>query len=200
MSHSEAQPTLIGDHLALDFLNSRVSGNKEFADWLDGDQNFLDWLLKVNIADESILAAVKLNQQQRQLLVEQAKELRNWLEGFVSRLVAGNKAEHIDADIQFINSLLSKDSCYAQIEGDYTISNRRRWQSPESLLQPIINAIADLICHVDPELIKQCEAHNCILYFHDRTKAHKRRWCSMAICGNRAKAAANRARKAQSSQ
>ncbi|MGO9268383.1 MAG: CGNR zinc finger domain-containing protein [Candidatus Binataceae bacterium] len=25
--------------------------------------------------------------------------------------------------------------------------------------------------------------------FLDRTKAHARRWCSMAVCGNRAKAA-----------
>jgi predicted RNA-binding Zn ribbon-like protein len=31
--------------------------------------------------------------------------------------------------------------------------------------------------------------------FHDFTKAHTRRWCRMAVCGNRAKAAAHRARR-----
>ena len=33
--------------------------------------------------------------------------------------------------------------------------------------------------------------------FLDRTKGHARRWCSMAVCGNRAKAEAHRARTAR---
>jgi hypothetical protein len=42
-----------------------------------------------------------------------------------------------------------------------------------------------------------CEAGNCSLWFLDVSKGHARRWCSMAICGNRAKAAAHRARARQ---
>jgi predicted RNA-binding Zn ribbon-like protein len=34
----------------------------------------------------------------------------------------------------------------------------------------------------------------------DVSKAHGRRWCSMTICGNRAKAAAHRARARQDSK
>ena len=30
--------------------------------------------------------------------------------------------------------------------------------------------------------------------FYDRSKSHARRWCSMAVCGNCAKATAHRAR------
>ncbi|HEX8403835.1 MAG TPA: CGNR zinc finger domain-containing protein, partial [Duganella sp.] len=40
----------------------------------------------------------------------------------------------------------------------------------------------------------QCEHPECILWFYDRTKSHKRRWCSMALCGNRYKAAQFRKR------
>ena len=32
------------------------------------------------------------------------------------------------------------------------------------------------------------------LWFLDVSKAHARRWCNMAVCGSRAKAAAHRAR------
>jgi predicted RNA-binding Zn ribbon-like protein len=32
-----------------------------------------------------------------------------------------------------------------------------------------------------------------VLWFFDRTKSHRRRWCSMAVCGNRHKAARFRA-------
>jgi predicted RNA-binding Zn ribbon-like protein len=48
---------------------------------------------------------------------------------------------------------------------------------------------------VDFRLIRECEGSVCSLLFLDRTKAHGRRWCSMALCGNRAKAAAHRARR-----
>jgi predicted RNA-binding Zn ribbon-like protein len=64
------------------------------------------------------------------------------------------------------------------------------------LLQPIADAIADLICHADFRLIRDCEGPVCTLKFLDRTKAHGRRWCSMAACGNRAKVAAFRTRAA----
>jgi predicted RNA-binding Zn ribbon-like protein len=72
-----------------------------------------------------------------------------------------------------------------------------RWESPGELLQPIAAAAADLICHQDFRLIRACAGSGCTLLFLDRTKAHARRWCSMAVCGNRAKAAAHRARRAR---
>ncbi|GEM49323.1 CGNR zinc finger domain-containing protein [Deinococcus cellulosilyticus] len=39
-----------------------------------------------------------------------------------------------------------------------------------------------------PERIKACSNHQCILHFFDTSKNNSRRWCSMATCGNRAKA------------
>ncbi|NEJ40784.1 CGNR zinc finger domain-containing protein, partial [Rhizobium ruizarguesonis] len=36
---------------------------------------------------------------------------------------------------------------------------------------------------------------DCTLFFLDTTKSHRRRWCSMALCGNRMKVAAFRSRK-----
>ena len=58
-------------------------------------------------------------------------------------------------------------------------------------------AAADLACNADFRLIRACNGRACTLLFLDRTKAHGRRWCSMAVCGNRAKAAAHRARKSR---
>ncbi|HSF26734.1 MAG TPA: ABATE domain-containing protein [Actinomycetes bacterium] len=47
-----------------------------------------------------------------------------------------------------------------------------------------------------PGSIRRCEHPACILWFHDPTG--RRRWCSMAGCGNRAKAARHHARTRQS--
>jgi predicted RNA-binding Zn ribbon-like protein len=42
--------------------------------------------------------------------------------------------------------------------------------------------------------VRRCEGVDCVLWFYDRTKAHRRRWCSMEGCGNRAKVARFRSR------
>jgi predicted RNA-binding Zn ribbon-like protein len=42
--------------------------------------------------------------------------------------------------------------------------------------------------------MKACEGPACTLLFADHTRGHTRRWCSMALCGNRAKQAAYRHR------
>ncbi len=39
-----------------------------------------------------------------------------------------------------------------------------------------------------PERIRACANPECILHFYDTSKSGRRRWCSMAGCGNRAKA------------
>ena len=40
-----------------------------------------------------------------------------------------------------------------------------------------------------------CEGSRCTLIFADHTRGQRRRWCSTAVCGNRAKVAAHRQRK-----
>ncbi|MEU6043496.1 CGNR zinc finger domain-containing protein [Streptomyces griseus] len=39
-----------------------------------------------------------------------------------------------------------------------------------------------------PDRIRPCANHACVLHFYDVSKNGTRRWCSMAGCGNRAKA------------
>ncbi|HKC19756.1 MAG TPA: CGNR zinc finger domain-containing protein [Candidatus Dormibacteraeota bacterium] len=46
--------------------------------------------------------------------------------------------------------------------------------------------------------LKLCSAHNCRRVFYDRSRNHSSRWCSMAACGNRAKARRFRQKRAPS--
>ena len=64
----------------------------------------------------------------------------------------------------------------------------------EQLFVPLAEAAAELLACGNFDLVRKCEDNKCVLWFYDRTKSHKRRWCSMAICGNRAKVAAHRKR------
>jgi len=73
--------------------------------------------------------------------------------------------------------------------------SRHAWRAPAELLVPIASAMADLLSQGETQLVRRCENPVCTLWFYDRTKGHRRRWCSQAVCGNRAKVAAFRVRK-----
>jgi predicted RNA-binding Zn ribbon-like protein len=142
----------------------------------------------------------------------QARELREWFRSFVKDHAGTPLGRAALRDLAPINRLLERDDCYAQIEkaspddadsregggtGALRWQRRRRWRTPHMLLLPIAEAIGDLVCGKDFTLVRQCEGPTCTLWFHDVSKGHARRWCSMAVCGNRAKAAAHRARTRQ---
>lgn len=44
---------------------------------------------------------------------------------------------------------------------------------------------------LDPARVRRCAGARCVLLFHDTSRNGARRWCDMAVCGNRAKAAAH---------
>ncbi|MFJ8674061.1 CGNR zinc finger domain-containing protein [Streptomyces sp. NPDC093589] len=48
--------------------------------------------------------------------------------------------------------------------------------------------------------LKACEAHDCRWAFYDKSPAGRSRWCTMAVCGSRAKMRTYRARRAESDQ
>jgi predicted RNA-binding Zn ribbon-like protein len=62
---------------------------------------------------------------------------------------------------------------------------------PLRVLTPIARAIADLVVSSQSVEIRKCANPRCVLYFRDRSRTRRRRWCSMAVCGNRMKVAAH---------
>jgi predicted RNA-binding Zn ribbon-like protein len=100
-----------------------------------------------------------------------------------------------------LNKLLQRDETFGQIsrhrgrDGDrFELQVVRRWRSAETLLLPIGEALAKLVCEEHFADVKACEGQGCTLVFADHTRGRARRWCSMAICGNRAKQVAHRER------
>jgi predicted RNA-binding Zn ribbon-like protein len=204
-------PFFVGDHLALDFLNTAAAPWGESIEWLRDGSDLLAWLESAHAIEPRIAARIRRKNDAFHALdavAEQARGLREWLRDFVA-WHAGKPlfAEAIE-ELRALNSLLARDEIYRQVE--IAEGNRprdgetpahalrwrqeRRWTTPERLLQPIAEAIGDLVCSADFRLIRTCEGPTCTLMFYDRTKAHRRRWCTMAICGNRAKAALHRAK------
>jgi predicted RNA-binding Zn ribbon-like protein len=66
--------------------------------------------------------------------------------------------------------------------------------SPLSLLGSVALEAAQLLTTVTPSRLRVCASPDCGTWFVDTSKGGRRRWCSMSGCGNRAKAAAHRAK------
>jgi predicted RNA-binding Zn ribbon-like protein len=134
-------------------------------------------------------------------VADQARALREWFRGFVRKHMGRTLTPKALAELGRLNRLLERDEAFNQISrqrhrdgGPLELRMMRRWRSPESLLLPIGEALATFVCEADFANVKACEGHACTLVFADRTQRRARRWCSMAICGNRAKQAAHRSR------
>ena len=209
MAELRPAPFFIGDDLALDFLNSVAAPFGREIDWLAEGGDLIAWLEQARAVPADMAAHFRKAAGSRALegLAAEARELREWFRDFV-RDHAGQPLRERDLrELAPLNTLLARDQSFRQIAiADGGKQNergrrrglrwqaRRRWDSPKTLLLPIAEAMGDLVCEKDFTMVRKCENPTCTLWFLDVSKAHARRWCSMAVCGNRAKAAAHRAR------
>ncbi len=216
MAERRLAPLFIGDDLALDFLNSIAAPWGQEIEWLANGAGLLAWLEHAHAVPASAAAHFRVHAGARALdgAASQARELREWFRSFVCDHAGKPLDRRALRELGPLNRLLEQDEAYRQIElapakeeresgeGGYGALHwqiRRRWRSPKGLLSPIAEAIGDLVCQKDFTLVRRCEGPACTLWFLDVSKGHARRWCSMAVCGNRAKAAAYRARARQHS-
>ena len=193
----------IADSLGLDFLNSIATPVDRPIDWLDSGDGLLRWLAQAKLVPADALDEMKARAMPGELdkVADQARALREWFRGFVRKHMGRPLTPKALNELDPLNRLLERDEAFSQIsrhrhnDGDrLELQMIRRWRSPESLLLPVGEAMAKFVCEEDFADLKACEGHRCTLVFVDRTRRRARRWCSMAICGNRAKQAAHRNR------
>jgi predicted RNA-binding Zn ribbon-like protein len=193
----------IADAPGLDFLNSVATPVDTEIDWIDDGEGLLAWLEQAQLVPAETLETLRARAVPGEFdnVAAQARSLREWFRGFV-RQRKGRPLNSADlGELDPLNRLLERDERFAQIEAHQhghgsglELRAMRRWRSPEALLLPIGEALAKFVCEEDFSNTKACEGPACTLMFADHTRGRARRWCSMAICGNRAKQAAHRHR------
>jgi len=193
----------VADSLGLDFLNSIATPVDTPVDWLDSGDGLLRWLAQAELVPVHALHELKARATPGELdeVAAQARALREWFRRFVHKHMGRPLPPKALQELGPLNKLLQGDETFSQIsrhrerDGDrFELRAMRRWRSPESLLLPIGEALAKFVCEEDFARVKACEGHRCTLVFADHTRMQARRWCNMAICGNRAKQAAHRNR------
>ena len=204
MASGQQSAIFIADAPALDFLNSVATPVDTEVDWIENGEGFLGWLEQAQLVPPDALRALRARAKPAEFdgVAAQARTLRKWFRKFVD----DRKGQPLGADalkeLGPLNRLLERDERFGRIvaghdDGDGSVlelRSTRRWKSPESLLLPIGAELAKFVCEEDFSNVKACEGPACTLLFADHTRGRARRWCSMAICGNRAKQAAHRQR------
>ena len=169
---------MVGDHAVLDFLNTLPMVQGELKDVLTTDSDVVEWLRGAGLlADEETKAKAGL--------VVLARRVRETIRTAIARRKAGKAI-----DVEELNAWLKESRSWLKLKAARSgVSVRRRWRAETNaeVLGPLVESAAKLLAEGEFELVRQCEDAECVLWFYDRTKSHRRRWCSPAMCGNKNK-------------
>lgn len=182
----------IGDHLALDFANTRAIRPGSAVDRLPSPDRVATWLHQAGLATADDLHRLRTSPPEARMLFEEALRLRDVTSAVVERFSRG--APIPDLSLELVNRCLEASPTVRRAEVDgrgYSVRDHRHPMGPRGIVAPLAEALAVLLAEGDAKRVRRCRNEQCGLWFYDVSKNGSRRWCSMSRCGNRAKAAAH---------
>ena len=161
---------LAGEPLALDLLNTvwLPSGNP--VDLLATAEDMQAWLAAAGVEAKPVSGT-------REALVQSRQAIRDVMSG-----------QDGIAALDRLNAVL--DHGHVRLAIGPPMNPQRTLEVADPAWRPAVMAAAsllDLLAEA-PDRIRRCQNPSCVLWFYDTTRNRTRRWCSMAVCGNRAKA------------
>lgn len=178
----------LGGHVAIDFLNTEVIADGQPLDKLAGPDDLSAWLAAADLGEASVSART----------LAAVKRLRGEFREVVLRMADGYGAKK--SVVEAINEALRRGRGALQLHA-HGRDLRVAFEPEEAdALFLVARAAAEFLATAEPTRIRRCEGTNCILLFYDTTKSGTRRWCSMAGCGNRMKAALHYARRREAQE
>ena len=197
MSPAPTPFIFVADDVALDFANTLAAPTGTLFDFLGAPGSLTAWAQASGAlpALGALLVAAAAHGELAEV-EDEARALRDWLVCVLPQIRAGS-APLAAVDLAPLNRALTAACCAWSVhacEGRATLARDWCYAGPLSALAPLAEAIASLLARPDLHDIRKCENPQCTLWFRDVTKRGHRRWCSTAVCGNRAKVAAFRDR------
>jgi predicted RNA-binding Zn ribbon-like protein len=196
-------PLLLAGATALDFLNSIASPHGVPVEWIADGPDLIDWLVAVGLLQAGAAQAL-LRQCRRDELdraAARARGLREWFRALAKRHAGAALPRLADNALRPLNAALAAERITRRlvlaggvdaVSGNpqgYVLFVAPELLSADQLVALIAAEIAGFLCRADFRHVRFCEGHLCTVAFYDQSKNHRRRWCDMAVCGNRAKQA-----------
>jgi predicted RNA-binding Zn ribbon-like protein len=192
MPQSPAIVVLLGGKLAVDFANapSYPGAPDDDLTW----EEFVTFLEASHIVSEErrvhLLALSHTDPKAAFAVLSRAVRLRDALRGAFGALV---RNERVAAELsEPINEVLRITEGHDELvhdNGNWKLEFVAREGGLDWLLAAIARSGAEILVEGAKARIRRCANPGCELFFCDKSRTHRRRWCSMAICGNRQKVA-----------
>jgi predicted RNA-binding Zn ribbon-like protein len=186
---------LVAGHIALDFVNT--------VDWRNDRSRRRDligevgdlavWAREVGLASSAeattLAAAARRDQGDAGRGLRRARRLRELLARLFLAVASG--ARPAGRDLRGANAFLGAALRQQRLamRGSTCVWTWAAETTPiDRVLWPIVLAAADLLTSEGLGHVRECAAPGCGWLFLDTSRSQRRRWCTMASCGNRAKA------------
>ena len=187
----------LGNHPALDFLNTQPVQNGEAVELLPDFDALLRWFQAAHLLSSPEAASLRQKwgeSGRARHVVGAMRELREKLKKEVLARERGGTLHR--ATIDELNQLMAEHPMLTKLKASGSVFTKELWfdpRRPEDLFAPLARSAAMLFAKVDRNRVRKCG--QCVLHFYDTSKKGTRRWCSMQLCGNRLKVAAYAARR-----
>jgi predicted RNA-binding Zn ribbon-like protein len=178
----------VGNHPGLDLANTlAVDARGErlelVADW----SALVEWADLAGLIDPELRRRCRAAPaRQQRIVLAWFRRLRSALRGVLeppADASAAELAEAFDAAVAAVPVRLSYDPGRDRLPLDA--------RGPLERLRLTLACAALDATRLDRSRVRRCESDRCVLLYYDTTRNRSRRWCDMAVCGNRAKARAH---------
>ena len=190
----------VGNHPALDFLNTRpILSGEEPTELLPDFVAVLRWFRAAGVLGPREASELRHHwggSDRARRTLDSLHQLREKLRKEILKYEAGGDVQR--ATVEEINGLMADHPMRTRLivtEDGFKTEAYCDAGEPDDLLGLVAYSIAALFADLDRTKIRKCSI--CVLHFYDTSKKGTRRWCSMQLCGNRAKVATYAARHRQ---
>lgn len=194
-----------GGALCLDFANTVGDRPHRQQDKLRRLTDLLGWTLEAGIVDDDqhdrLAGEAVRRPRVAGTFFRRALGLRERLYRIFSTLATGGRPGK--ADLDELNRDLAATLRHQRLE---PVGERFAWswaipgKGFDWLLWSVVRSAGELLTSKEAELVRECASDRCSWLFVDRSRNHRRRWCDMKVCGNRAKAQRHYRRKKESAE
>lgn len=185
---------LIAGHVSLDFINT-VDWHRSAQphEWLTGYEELVAWSAHAGVVTPHEAEQLRALAAERQTLAAAVVDRAITVREALYRIVLARLAQQApdEADLAVLTTAYVELVQRRRLAATH---DRLTWaiavtaDALDSMLWPVLHAAVALLTSTELQLVRMCADERCGWLFLDTSRNHRRRWCAMEDCGNRAKA------------
>ena len=191
-AHEFSARDFIGGDPALDFINTVTGRDQSPRDWLDSYPRLLEWAALVHLLPEKILRALGRKAQSESAAaataLAHAKVFRENLFVVITAIVSGSAPPKATLALVREHWIAGTDAHELRFDDGHVIAELRNEAADFNLIAAMIAyRMVEYVLPLPKDRLRICQGPNCSWLFIDSSKAGRRVWCDMGVCGNAAK-------------